>query len=217
MMFFKKFLKEKSIMGYYIFIMNLKIYLLDCSHIPLNVLLASKYISPLEKISFDKYQNEEVKKEKVASSILKNKYIGEYHIDEFGKPVSDSKYFNISHSHSVVVLIIDETTPIGIDIEKIRPVEDDLKNYISNESEKKYIHDPISFFEVWTNKEALVKAQGLGVKQKPSLIPGLPINGVREYQGNEYFNKTIRYNDYVISVSRKENIEFELTIIQEVI
>lgn len=170
----------------------------------------------LEKASFEKYKNESVKKEKMVSAILKNKYIGEYHLNEFGKPVSDKVFFNISHSHGYIALVIDRV-PVGIDIERIRPVEEDLRNYISNEEEKKYIHDDESFFEIWTNKESLVKANGNGINQKVNAIPGLPINEKRTYDNKTFFNKTIKYQNLVITVSREQSEDFDLNIIEEVI
>jgi len=195
---------------------ELKIYLLNYQNVSFDYLLNSKYFSILEKASFEKYKNENVKKEKIVSAYLKNKYIGEYHLNEYGKPVSDNVFFNISHSHGYIVLVIDQA-PVGIDIEKIRAVEEDLRNYISNEEEKQYIHDDESFFEIWTNKESLVKANGNGINQKPNLIPGLPINGPRIYQDKTFFNKTIKYQDLVITVSREGNDEFDINVIQEVI
>lgn len=196
--------------------MELKIYLLNYQDVSFDYLLNSKYFSILEKASFEKYKNENVKKEKIVSAYLKNKYIGEYHLNEYGKPVSDNIFFNISHSHGYIVLVIDQV-PVGIDIEKIRAVEEDLRNYISNEEEKQYIHDDESFFEIWTNKESLVKANGNGINQKPNLIPGLPISGPRIYQNKIFFNKTIKYQDLVITVSREGNDEFDINVIQEVI
>lgn len=196
--------------------MELKIYLLNYQDVSFDYLLNSKYFSILEKASFEKYKNENVKKEKIVSAYLKNKYIGEYHLNEYGKPVTDKVFFNISHSHGCIVLVIDQV-PVGIDIEKIRAVEEDLRNYISNEEEKQYIHDDESFFEIWTNKESLVKANGNGINQKPNLIPGLPINGPRIYQNKIFFNKTIKYQDLVITVSREGNDEFDINVIQEVI
>ena len=169
----------------------------------------SKYLSELEKISFEKYQNENVKKEKIVSAILKNKYIGDYHLNEYGKPISNNKYFNISHSGGYIALAIDQV-PVGIDIENIRNAEEDLRNYISNDEEKKYIHDDESFFEVWTNKEALVKANGNGINQKIKTIQSLPLNAIRNYD-----NKTIKYQNLVITVSRASSDDFNINIMEE--
>lgn len=196
--------------------MNLKVYLLDYRSLPLSFLMDSKYLSELEKISFQKYKNENVKKEKIVSAILKNKYIGDYHLNEYGKPISNNKYFNISHSGGYIALAIDQV-PVGIDIENIRNAEEDLRNYISNDEEKKYIHDDESFFEVWTNKEALVKANGNGINQKIKTIQSLPLNSIRTYDNKTYFNKTIKYQDLVITVSRASSDDFAINIIKEVI
>lgn len=194
--------------------MNLKVYLLDYRALPLSFLMDSKYLSELEKISFEKYKNENVKKEKIVSAILKNKYIGDYHLNEYGKPISNNKYFNISHSDGYIALAIDEV-PVGIDIENIRIAEEDLRNYISNDEEKKYIHDDESFFEVWTNKEALVKANGNGINQKIKTIQSLPLNAIRTYDNKTYFNKTIKYQNLVITVSRASSDDFNINIMEE--
>ena len=185
--------------------MELKIYLFDSTNISSDELLNSPYISDVEKASFEKYKIEEVKKEKIISTIFKNKYIGEYYLNERGKPICDKCCFNISHSYGVVVFIMDEV-PIGIDIEKIRKVDNKLKDFITNEQEKRYINNDEKFFEIWTNKESLLKAHGCG-------ITGLPIKGERVYENKIYINKTIRYKDYVITVSRQSNEDYSLKIV----
>ena len=189
---------------------KIKIYWLDTNDVSLETLLGSPYA----KESFENYKVEESRKEKIASSILKNKYIGNYHLNEFGKPLSETKSFNVSHSKGVVALAID-SSPIGIDIEKIREVNESLISHISNEEEKKYIHDEKSFFEIWTNKEAVVKAQGKGLSSKVKDLPGLPLNSIRLYQDKSYCNKTIEYQGYVITISREDLEDFELVIIHE--
>lgn len=196
--------------------MKLQIHVYDSRNVSLEDLLSSRYLSTLEKSSFEKYKNLETKKEKIVSSIFKNKYIGDYHLNEFSKPVSDNTYFNISHSHGMVAFIKDNI-PVGLDIEKIREAKDDIKDFISNEEEKRYIHDDQSFFEVWTNKEALVKALGTGFKSKIKDVPGLPLNGLRLFEDKKYYNKTIIHDDYVITVSRQSDEDFDLEVIKEVI
>ena len=155
-------------------------------------------------------------KEKAASFILKNKYIGEYHLNEFNKPISDKYEFNISHSKGVVVFIKDNT-PIGIDIEKIREVETDLIDYISNDEEKEYITNKEKFYEIWTNKESLVKCIGTGIVDKIKEIPSLPLNSKKEYKNKTFYSKTIKYLDYIISISRQENKPFDIKIMEEIL
>lgn len=196
--------------------MKLKIYLLNYQDLSLDYLLNSSFLTSADISSFQKFNNENVKKERIVSTILKHKYIGEYHLNEYGKPLSNDKYFNISHSNGYIALVIDEV-PVGIDIEKIREVDDSLIEYISNEQEKEFIKDNESFFQVWTNKEALVKAYGSGIKEKIKTIPGLPLNGIRIYKGYKFYNKTINNNDLIITISRESKIEFDIDIIKEVI
>ena len=196
--------------------MKLQIHLLNSNDIPLELLLNSKYISADEKASFDKYKNEMTKKEKIASTIFKKKYIGKYQLNEFGKPICDEKNFNISHSYGLVAFIMDDA-PVGIDIETIRPIKPSLNDYVSSDEEKNYIHDEESFFEIWTNKEALVKAEGCGIMQKVDTIPALPINGIKEYKGKRYRAKTVRYQDCVITVAREKEEDFSIEIVEETI
>ena len=196
--------------------MAVKIHIFDANNVSLESLLDSNYFSNIEKKQFDKYKHLGTKKEKIVSEIFKKKYIGDYQVNEFGKPISKDKYFNISHSHEVVVFVMDDV-PVGVDIEKITEAQKEMIEYISNEEEKNYIHDEESFYEIWTNKEALVKAYGSGIKSKINEIPALPINGKRIYNNVVYYNKTIKYNGYIITVSREKDEDFELEIVQETI
>lgn len=186
----------------------------DTSNVTINDLLKSPYLSIKDKLSFEKYKIEETKKEKIVSTIFKNKYVGEYEINEHGKPISENKFFNVSHSHGYVVFVLDNA-PIGIDVEQIRSFNQSLIDFVFNDEEKKYIHDVTSFFELWTNKEALVKALGTGIKIRPNQIPALPLNSQRVYEGKKYFNKTIIFNGYVISISSNSDEPFEIEMVQE--
>lgn len=188
----------------------------DTSNVTIDNLLNSSYLSIVDKLSLEKYKNKETKKEKIVSTIFKNKYIGEYKINEHGKPISENRFFNISHSHGLVVFI-EDVVPVGIDIEQIQAVKNGLIDFVSNKEEKNYIHDEQSFYEIWTNKEALVKALGTGIKVRPNQIPGLPINDKRTFEGNTYINHTIRYQNYLISVSRQSEQNYTLEVEEDLL
>lgn len=101
-------------------------------------------------------------------------------IGEHGKPyaVDLDVEFNISHSGDMVVCAVDDN-PVGIDIEKIRPIDLTVAKRICTEEELLYLfgHTPMSedfvyttdstvlkrFFELWTAKEAYGKCIGVGV------------------------------------------------------
>ena len=194
--------------------LNIKVKFYDTNITTLENILSSSFLFDKDLSYLSRFKVEETKKEKASSLIFKNKYVGEYHLNEFGKPLSEDVNFNISHSKGVVVFVKDNI-PIGIDIEKIRPVENSLVEYISSNEEREYIKSDINFYEIWTNKESLTKAIGTGIKTKIKDIPGLPINGKKTYQEKEFYSKTIKYKDYIISVTRENNEPFEIEIEEE--
>ncbi len=189
---------------------TIEVIFIDINKISSEALFNSSFLSDDNVFNLSKYKVEEVKKEKACSLIVKNKYIGEYQLNKYGKPICKSCYFNISHSKGALVFVKDDKE-IGIDIEKIRKVDDKLVDYISSKEERKYINNEINFYEIWTSKESLVKAIGTGIG-KVKEIPGLPINGIKKYINNEYFIKNIKYNDFIISITRKEIEPFDIKI-----
>ncbi len=88
-----------------------------------------------------------------------------------GKPFflsSPSINFNISHSADMVVCCLTKSSSIGIDIEKIRPINwGNFQHYFQSD-EWHYIHNSdnpkLSFFNLWVRKEALIKADGRGLE-----------------------------------------------------
>ena len=177
----------------------------------LESILSSSFLSDDDITSLNRYKVEEVKKEKAYSLIFKNQYIKDYKIDEYGKPYSQNCFFNISHSKGAVIFIKDNLS-IGIDMEKVRPVEEDLVDYISSNEEREYIVNDINFYEIWTNKESLMKNVGIGLKDKIKETPALPINGVKEFNGKKFYTRTIKYQDYIISITRESEEPFEVEI-----
>ena len=193
---------------------SLEVIFFDTNKIDLNHLLGSTFLSDANLEELSRFKMDETKKEKACSFILKNKYVRDYHVNEFDKPVSDFCYFNVSHSKGLVVFIKDEV-PVGIDIEKVRPVSNDLIDYISSIEENKYIKSESNFYEVWTNKESLSKCIGTGIKDKIKEIPALPINGKKEYKNKVFYCLTINYSDAIISITRESDEPFVVKIVEE--
>jgi len=83
--------------------------------------------------------------------------------NEFHKPLMCDGYFNISHSNFYSVVVISDKK-IGVDIEKIRPVDKNIISYFCTENEKKYIFSSNdiqrSFWNIFCLKEAYVKMLG---------------------------------------------------------
>lgn len=179
---------------------NITVYLLDTNKYEVEELLSSPYLKENELHDFDKYKCVDVKKERIGSTILKNRFIKDYYVDEKGKPLSDDICFNVSHCKGLVAIAMNEE-PIGIDIEQIRNVEDNLKRYISSDEEYQYIKDDKSFFEIWTSKESLGKCIGDGLNNKIKEIPALPLKGQKKYLKKVFVSSQIEYNNYIISIT----------------
>ena len=91
---------------------------------------------------------------------------------EHGKPyIMDSEtapFFSLSHCREAVCCVIDDR-PCGIDIESAnRHVSDSVIRYSMNEGEQALIResdDPQrTFLRLWTQKEALLKLLGTGIR-----------------------------------------------------
>lgn len=211
-----KHLVIKEISLYYVSMDFLKLYVLNTNDLNMDDLIKSSFLNDDDISSFQKFKVEQVKKEKIASLYLKRKYIGDFYIGENGKPLSHQIDFNISHSFGVVVLVI-SNHPVGVDIEKIREYDSELKRFISNDEEFDYIKNDKDFFSLWTSKEALVKADGLGLKTRANDIPGLPIEGKKVFRNEIYTSKQLIINDYIINISRESEEVFDVKIIDEIV
>ena len=90
-----------------------------------------------------------------------------------GKPrlEDDSLQFNFSHSESLGVLAVSAEGLVGIDVEHVRPWQDlqDLEELCFTSSERAELEAldeearRRAFFRLWTRKEALLKATGVGL------------------------------------------------------
>lgn len=94
-----------------------------------------------------------------------------FYKNRFGKPfLSNSRdfQFNITHSGEWVICAVHHL-PVGIDVEKIQPVDFNIaKRFFSNEEFVDLISLDSSlrlpyFYELWTLKESYIKAVGKGL------------------------------------------------------
>lgn len=138
----------------------------------------------------DHFRFEDDRKRTVAGEMLARKAIANwcsvpaesivFDKRETGKPYARglAVEFNISHAENMVVCVVGDQ-PVGIDIEKIRPIHLKIAKRICTEREQTYIfgHIPtesdfvyttdreklLRFFELWTAKEAVCKQNGTGI------------------------------------------------------
>jgi 4'-phosphopantetheinyl transferase len=92
-----------------------------------------------------------------------------------GKPVIlDGPQFNISHSGSHVVCAVTKKGSLGIDIEGITTVDlTEFSNYFKPDELRRLSHGKdwnSRFFELWTQKESILKADGRGMHLDPHCV-----------------------------------------------
>lgn len=100
--------------------------------------------------------------------------------NDYGKPrIEGYPDFSISHCKKAIVVAIDQR-PIGVDVETVRRASDSLVHYTMNEAECNYIYGgpavesvsgldyplpaDVAFSVLWTQKEAVLKLRGTGIK-----------------------------------------------------
>lgn len=128
--------------------------------------------------------------------MLNAMHIGEMEFlyNEHGKPyIEGGPFFSISHCKEGIAVAIDDQ-PIGIDIEAIRNVDQDLILRTMNEEEQKQIHSNQDFTRLWTQKEAIVKAQGVGIVSFEQL------QGIRS-QDSGVRIQTVEKEKYIYSIA----------------
>jgi len=86
----------------------------------------------------------------------------------YGRPFfNDGIDFNISHTSKCAVCIISDSLKVGVDVEEIRNIDPDNFSESFNADEWLSITEspaPIhTFFNYWTRKEAIIKADGRGM------------------------------------------------------
>jgi len=95
--------------------------------------------------------------------------------------------FNLSHSDDLALVALSNRSPVGIDVEKVRSLDDfdDLVSRFFSRRETALflalpdLEKPAAFFNLWTRKEAWLKATGEGIGRflhlvEVSFLPGEP-------------------------------------------
>jgi 4'-phosphopantetheinyl transferase len=96
-------------------------------------------------------------------------------------------HFNLAHSGDLALLALTRAGPVGVDLERIRPVTDSTRlvsRFFSPREDAAFRalpeeQKPAAFLRLWTRKEAWLKATGEGITQslgqvEVSFLPGEP-------------------------------------------
>lgn len=160
---------------------NMKLYIYDTNNLTDNEY--QKYynlMSPEKKQRVDRMKLEKSRKSTVVGEMLARQGICEalgispdeinFTKNSHGKPIADNLdiYFNISHCENLVACAVNNKE-IGVDVEKIRPINLKIAKKICLSNEWDYIFGGdeenlfTRFFEIWTGKEAVFKYLGTGL------------------------------------------------------
>ncbi|HKX86202.1 MAG TPA: 4'-phosphopantetheinyl transferase superfamily protein [Flavobacterium sp.] len=130
---------------------------------------------------------------------------------KYNKPYFDNDLirFNISHSGEMVVCALSDKYELGIDVEIVRDVEIiDFKSHMTENEWSNIImsgNEKASFFDYWTQKEAVIKAHGHGLT--------IPLNSFEisdnttQINEENYYLKEMKLDEkYKCYLSLKTNI-----------
>ncbi|MDB6020646.1 MAG: phosphopantetheine--protein transferase [Pedosphaera sp.] len=112
---------------------------------------------------------------------------------ERGKPSlacqteKEGLHFNLAHSEDLAVFAVCKVCPVGVDVERLRPMKDaeDIAERFFSARETAQLKSlpaeqkQAGFFNLWTRKEAWLKATGEGICEmlgevEVSMLPGEP-------------------------------------------
>ncbi len=166
-------------------------------------------MSPEKQQRVNKFRFADDKKRTVAGEMLARKTIAEwcsvdetdivFYKNEHGKPYLKDLpcYFNISHSRDFVVCAVSENE-IGIDIEKIRPIDLKIAKRVFNETELKLLfttpkeNQQDIFFSLWTQKEAILKCLGTGFSDN------------KNHNKSDFEITQFKIHDYFVTIATKK-------------
>lgn len=147
--------------------------------------------------------------------------VSEYNIitSDTGKPCiqNGNIQFNLSHSGKYAAAAFSDKA-IGIDIEAIRNIDLKLATRYFSEAECKHIEacddSELEFLKIWTRKESLLKASGIGIATKLSEV--CVLDDTVTFNGIEYRLTTTIEDGHILSVaceSKNEKIIPERIIV----
>lgn len=109
-------------------------------------------------------------------------------VSQLGKPIlPNGPCFNLSHSGNKVVLLADERS-VGVDVELITSYSQSVAKKVFTAAEQdwlRYQATDEAFFRLWTGKESIMKALGLGFQLPPESFEICPDAGISNIAGGQ--------------------------------
>lgn len=202
-----------------------RIFAVSIKKIPISklIILANRIFSKSEIERLNQFTKTNDKKLYIAGKLLTRKAIAKianakpselvFGENKFGRPKiifpSLKNFdFNLSHSGEWVVLAISDSN-VGIDIEKLKPIDTTLVKNLFHKEEMELINtakEKLNFFyKIWVLKESYIKAIGKGFSHAVNKINFKFDDGrIRSFQRSNLINKNFKiYNfgeNYIIAL-----------------
>jgi 4'-phosphopantetheinyl transferase len=151
-------------------------------------------------------------RQSVKASALKSKSSADqFETDAQGVPMPiNGRFWSVSHKSEFVAGVISKE-PVGIDIEKVKPVSDSLFNRIVDEEELKCFTDEdrqVMFFRTFTAKEAVLKKTSIGIKGLSNVKVKSVLdetNLLIEFNNQKYFIENFYFESYLASITKEKS------------
>lgn len=120
-------------------------------------------------------------------------------------------HWSITHKPDYVAGVV-SNEPVGIDIERIKPVSDTMFKKLVHDDEKmqfdclgNHINENILFFRLFTAKESVLKKTGIGIKGLSRIKICSVIDKTHlivKFEGENYLVEHFYLDDHIVSVTK---------------
>ena len=179
---------------------KIKLYFLRLNQIKNRLEEMLSVLSDEEKAKAERFVREEDRLLSVGGAYLARRFFGRSAAiarSPSGKPFTGGGFFSISHSVDTVAAAFCRTREVGMDMEKHRSGYGELAKVCFSAAESQ---SGRGFFDLFTAKESLAKAEGGGIAEGLALIPALPLDGEVVYKGQKYIRHSFAKCGYSVSV-----------------
>lgn len=183
-------------------------------------LCGTEYLSSNRLERIERYRTLSAKAACLVSGLLLRMTLGADYEERLttnshGKPLlkDNSCFFNISHSGDYVILAISDCE-LGADIEKITFHNPKVAERCLTANEKEWLKQhpcDKSFYQLWTGKEAVMKATGEGFSMDTRNFHLLPIqDGIHKIRDKHWFFQWFELDGYQVCIVSAEKKTKEL-------
>jgi 4'-phosphopantetheinyl transferase len=135
--------------------------------------------------------------------------LGPLTIDAHGAPIPfNNTYWSLSHKSRFVTAVVGPS-PVGIDIEEVRPRNEELYGYVAGADEWALADRSwTTFFLYWTAKEAVLKAVGVGIAHlKKARIHAILSQDylLVDYDSELWPVKHFRFQDHIVALMHDDH------------